>query len=580
MAEPITNVLGTVAIKHCGEYDATMHYEKLNVVTYNGSSYCAKDNTIGNLPTNTTYWNLMAEKGEKGDKGDTPVKGTDYYTEADIDELEGTLSSDVTTEVTSQLSNLTSATPLAASSTAGMTDTTRIYVNTTDGHWYWYNGTTWVDGGTYQATVDSDDVAELKRVQANVVDDIIDYVDDSKNLIKWQIGTISNGQLANANDRIVTPNIVHNKYVQTVKLSDYTTFRFSVNTYDSQGNWIESSGWLYQDYTIVANSYYRIVVVNYAHFEDLRPIGVYNSDAYQAVTVENSNGFSNIISDLQTLRYEQTTPVINQLINYATGISIQGLTKVNNDLWQFSASSSDPTGWRGQILKIDSNNNVITNFHNFGHIPSVNYVKTRDMLVFSNGERSNVTPKIQFYKNLSSHTDTNYLTTDSNYSDIDLSEFGQYGGSVSMGENDKIVYAYVDSTKTLVKFLIGYGSNDFSSEYGTYNYIDDNTFNGTLHKISQTNMTNALSLINDTVQTFTYTPDGRFAFLVGTSRTHLYIYKLINNEFVIDKILDCNILLDNNTIESIEPEGLYVEGKKAYISYTDRTKLIINTTYI
>lgn len=151
MAEPITNVLGTVAIKHCGEYDATMHYEKLNVVTYNGSSYCAKDNTIGNLPTNTTYWDLMAEKGDKGDKGDTPVKGTDYYTAADKAELESTLSSDVSDEVTDQLSTLTSATPIVVSSASGMTDTTRIYVLSTDGHWYWYNGTNWIDGGVYQA---------------------------------------------------------------------------------------------------------------------------------------------------------------------------------------------------------------------------------------------------------------------------------------------------------------------------------------------------------------------------------------------------------------------------------------------
>ena len=155
MAEQITQVLGIVGIKHCGAYDATIQYEKLNVVTYQGSSYCAKGNTLGNLPTNTEYWDLMAEKGDKGDKGDTgeegytPVKGIDYYTAADKAELESTLSSDVSDEVSEQLSTLTSATPLAASSIAGMTDTTRIYVNTADGHWYWYNGSAWTDGGEY-----------------------------------------------------------------------------------------------------------------------------------------------------------------------------------------------------------------------------------------------------------------------------------------------------------------------------------------------------------------------------------------------------------------------------------------------
>ena len=39
--------------------------------------------------------------------------------------------------------------PLVASSTSGMTDTSRIYVNTTDNNWYYYNGSNWIVGGAY-----------------------------------------------------------------------------------------------------------------------------------------------------------------------------------------------------------------------------------------------------------------------------------------------------------------------------------------------------------------------------------------------------------------------------------------------
>ena len=53
--------------------------------------------------------------------------------------------------------NALSISPLVASSTAGMTDTNRIYVNTTDGKWYYYNGSAWTIGGTYQSTMDSVD---------------------------------------------------------------------------------------------------------------------------------------------------------------------------------------------------------------------------------------------------------------------------------------------------------------------------------------------------------------------------------------------------------------------------------------
>ena len=55
----ISEVLGIVAMEPKGEYDADTYYEKLNVVTYNKSSYVAKQKTQGNLPTNTTYWQLL-----------------------------------------------------------------------------------------------------------------------------------------------------------------------------------------------------------------------------------------------------------------------------------------------------------------------------------------------------------------------------------------------------------------------------------------------------------------------------------------------------------------------------------------
>ena len=41
--------------------------------------------------------------------------------------------------------------PLIASSISEMTDTTKVYVNTTDGNWYSYNGSQWVVGGLYNS---------------------------------------------------------------------------------------------------------------------------------------------------------------------------------------------------------------------------------------------------------------------------------------------------------------------------------------------------------------------------------------------------------------------------------------------
>ena len=57
-------VLGRVLIVMKGEYNNTEEYEKLDVVTYDGSSYIAKKDTVGNLPTNTEFWDLLAKKGD------------------------------------------------------------------------------------------------------------------------------------------------------------------------------------------------------------------------------------------------------------------------------------------------------------------------------------------------------------------------------------------------------------------------------------------------------------------------------------------------------------------------------------
>ena len=52
-----------------GEYDPDTAYKALNIVSQNGNSYVAIQDTQGNPPTNTTYWQLLAQRGEQGSQG-------------------------------------------------------------------------------------------------------------------------------------------------------------------------------------------------------------------------------------------------------------------------------------------------------------------------------------------------------------------------------------------------------------------------------------------------------------------------------------------------------------------------------
>lgn len=83
--------------------------------------------------------------------------------------------------INTKVNQATSGSPLVASSVAGMTNTNRIYVNTSDGNWYYYDGDSWEIGGVYQSTSDS------ARVDA--IEDKLDEIQtkvESKQLFNYQ----------------------------------------------------------------------------------------------------------------------------------------------------------------------------------------------------------------------------------------------------------------------------------------------------------------------------------------------------------------------------------------------------------
>lgn len=81
----------------------------------------------------------------------------------DLDEHKSYVQNELNLQNT-KIRAIESGSPLVASSTTGMTNTSRVYVNTSDGNWYYYNGTNWVIGGIYQASEDSDSVDLLNSL--------------------------------------------------------------------------------------------------------------------------------------------------------------------------------------------------------------------------------------------------------------------------------------------------------------------------------------------------------------------------------------------------------------------------------
>lgn len=57
--------LGRIGLNLRGSYDAAMTYQRLDTVTYNGSSYVALENCSGILPSDTERWMMLAQGGSR-----------------------------------------------------------------------------------------------------------------------------------------------------------------------------------------------------------------------------------------------------------------------------------------------------------------------------------------------------------------------------------------------------------------------------------------------------------------------------------------------------------------------------------
>lgn len=130
------------------------------------------DNYFDNLDVQDEINNKLDELAENGTL--TTLIG-DY-----IDPLINAQNQRITS-VENQVSSLASGAPTLVDSTSEMTDTTKIYLLSTDGNWYYYNGTNWISGGVYQATQYGENTIPNKSIK-NVVYDKVNQNLNSKSL--------------------------------------------------------------------------------------------------------------------------------------------------------------------------------------------------------------------------------------------------------------------------------------------------------------------------------------------------------------------------------------------------------------
>lgn len=152
-ALPVTNKTVNVPVPIV---DSAISSSSTNPVQ-NSAIYTALSNKVDTSEL-TNYYETSEVDNLLNDKVDNSVLDNYYtktqtYNKSETDALLDDKADATTVDaISSQISGLASGSPLVANSINEMTDTSKVYVNTSNGNWYYYNGSSWISGGTYQSS--------------------------------------------------------------------------------------------------------------------------------------------------------------------------------------------------------------------------------------------------------------------------------------------------------------------------------------------------------------------------------------------------------------------------------------------
>lgn len=248
--------------------------------------------------------------------------------------------------------------PLVANAASGMTDQDRVYVYTgnetgfSSGHWYYYNGSNWADGGVYNAVaIETDDTLSVSGKAADgkaVGDQLTSVKSDLSDLDKTIYGkeaieyTYTSGSYIRTNNSIVSSNGFGYSAPIAVSTGDkviftargYNTTVAMISTCDSEGGSImcvvpcvDSEVHDYE-YTVLEDGY---IVVSFA-IEYQRDLVIFkaNNLANSVASIETvTNGLETKI----TPEYTETTGKyihVNSYIASSSGLAYTSPIPVKN----------------------------------------------------------------------------------------------------------------------------------------------------------------------------------------------------------------------------------------------------------
>lgn len=232
-------------------------------------------------------------------------------------------------ELATRVNSVVSSDPIPVTSTDDMTDTTKIYVLTTNGYWYYYDGDSWEQGGLFQSAQNS-----------NLLDENV-YLRDQ------MLGNVSGNNLLNQNSAY----LITGKYLGGSGFNDGSNYKCSHPILVKAG-----TSYTFTTVTNLGNNKARYAYID----SDLAIITVYNAtaddetgtasftapaDGYITFNLNKNETkivFSKTADYTSTLNYSLKNDYLSVKLNNATGIlPLTKLCYYNSSINLFDKNSID-----------------------------------------------------------------------------------------------------------------------------------------------------------------------------------------------------------------------------------------------
>lgn len=145
---------------------------------------------------------------------------------------------------------------LSALQTAFPSGASGVYLTSDNGHWHYWNGSAWIDGGVYHSSEDvkqiKSDLVKLEKITDNGIIKLEYLAPFSKSTID-----VNGNNVAYAN-RVSSTEIIKTNI--DLSLSIDSNFNVAIHCYDDNGSHLSDSGWVTSNYTIAKNSNFKIVI--------------------------------------------------------------------------------------------------------------------------------------------------------------------------------------------------------------------------------------------------------------------------------------------------------------------------------